>query len=601
MTSMLTPIIKATKGKDVKAFYTLSEYNEWKDLPGSDKYSIKYYKGLGTSTSSEAREYFKSIETSKVSYTNCDDLDDVISLAFSKTKADDRKQWLLQYDPEIYIDQSEKQVTVHDFIHKDLIHFSNHDNVRSIPNVMDGLKPSQRKVLYGCLKKNVKKEMKVAQLSGAVAEVSAYHSGEASLQGTIVAMAQTFVGSNNVNLLQPNGQFGTRLQGGKDAASSRYIFTQLNPLTLDIFKADDDALLKYLDDDGQSIEPMYYAPIIPMILVNGATGIGTGFSTSVPSHDPRAVAENVLRVLDGKTSEDMTPWYRNFKGTITATDKGWQTTGVYRRLDDTTVEITELPIGKWTDDYKEFLETAAFDEPADGKKRKQSVPISSYENHSTESHVRFKVKLSKKISDADMLSLLRLTSAVSTTNMHLYNSRGVIQKYETTEDIFQEFSKVRLALYEARREYVIGKLEKELLYLRNKHRFLLEIQEDKLTIYKRNRAEVEADLSAAGYARMESDAATEGSVGDYNYLTQMQISSFTSEKLEELAKNIRNKEVALATMQDSTASQLWKQDIDAMLLSYAESALAEEEEDDPRLQSSVVAQSSKKRRKQVAV
>merc|ERR1712125_310469 len=134
--------------------------------------------------------------------------------------------------------------------------------------------------------RNLRNDMKVAQLVGYVAEHSAYHHGEASMAGAIVAMAQDFVSTNNINLLEPSGQFGTRLQGGKDAASARYIYTRLSPLTRLIFSPLDDAVLSYQEEEGQNIEPYWYCPVIPMILVNGAEGIGTGWSTSIPNYDP---------------------------------------------------------------------------------------------------------------------------------------------------------------------------------------------------------------------------------------------------------------------------------------------------------------------------
>ena len=166
----------------------------------------------------------------------------------------------------VYIDHSSDTISYSDFIDRELIHFSNADNVRSIPSMVDGLKPGQRKILFACFKRGksmIKNEIKVAQLSGYVAEHSAYHHGETSLASTIVGMAQTFVGSNNIALLHPAGQFGTRLLGGKDAASPRYIFTKLPALTRLIFHPDDDAPAEYLEDDGQSIEPRHYMPVIP--------------------------------------------------------------------------------------------------------------------------------------------------------------------------------------------------------------------------------------------------------------------------------------------------------------------------------------------------
>ena len=161
------------------------------------------------------------------------------------------------------------------------------DNIRSIPSMADGLKPGQRKVMYGCFKRNLKAEIKVAQLAGYVSEKTAYHHGEQSLTMTIVGLAQNFVGSNNINLLEPAGQFGTRIavsrrdyvadgQGGKDAASARYIFTNLPRITRTIFHPADDALLNYTYEDGAKIEPEYYLPTVPLVLINGAEGIGTG-------------------------------------------------------------------------------------------------------------------------------------------------------------------------------------------------------------------------------------------------------------------------------------------------------------------------------------
>ena len=185
-----------------------------------------------------------------------------------------------------------------DFIDKELILFSRYDNTRSIPCVVDGLKPSQRKVLFGAFKRKLYSEIKVIQFSGFVSEHAAYHHGEQSLNSTIIGMAQDFVGSNNINYLVPNGQFGTRLLGGKDAASPRYIYTLLSKITRMIFKEEDDFLCRYLVDEGQSIEPEYYLPILPMVLVNGSEGIGTGYSTTIPNYNPIDIVNYIKAKLN---------------------------------------------------------------------------------------------------------------------------------------------------------------------------------------------------------------------------------------------------------------------------------------------------------------
>ena len=286
----ITPIVKATKGKGPNkrevSFFTIPEYETWKARNDNGKgWVLKYYKGLGTSTTEDAKKYFsdlgKHLKPFKVAN---DDSRALIDMAFNKKKADDRKEWLRAFEDGTFMDHSVDEIPIEDFVNKELILFSRADNVRSIPCAVDGFKPGQRKILFSCFKRNLKSEIKVAQLAGYVSEHSAYHHGEISLCMTIVNMAQVFVGSNNLNLLQPLGQFGTRLQGGKDAASPRYIFTNLSSLARTIFHPADDPLLNYLNDDGQSIEPEWYIPVIPMLLVNGGDGIGTGWSTGIPNY-----------------------------------------------------------------------------------------------------------------------------------------------------------------------------------------------------------------------------------------------------------------------------------------------------------------------------
>ena len=291
---MNTPILKARKGSQEVMFYNDGEYEAWKEENDLRGWKIKYYKGLGTSTAKEFREYF---ENKKVVMFNCSGAEcrDRIDMVFNKKRAGDRKTWLENYDRDDFMDTSLEEVTYGDFIDKEMIHFSKYDCDRSIPNLMDGLKTSQRKILFAAFKRKLVHEIKVAQFSGYVSEHSGYHHGEQSLNGAIVNMAQNFVGSNNINLFLPNGQFGTRLQGGSDSASERYIFTALANMARIIFRTDDDKVLRYLEDDGTPVEPDWYAPIIPMILVNGSKGIGTGFSCDIPPFNPSQIIQYLER------------------------------------------------------------------------------------------------------------------------------------------------------------------------------------------------------------------------------------------------------------------------------------------------------------------
>ena len=206
---MVTPIIKATHTNKIKSFYTLTDYNDWKSKKDNSKWKIKYYKGLGTSTAKEAKEYFKNLKINQ--YITEGKTDECMELAFKKTEADQRKDWLKKYNEEEILDYNEEETRIEDFVHKELIHFSNADNMRSIGSCIDGLKVSQRKILFSCFKRKLKSEIRVAQLSGYVSEQAAYHHGEMSLQGAIVGMAQNFVGANNINLYNRMVSLGLEL------------------------------------------------------------------------------------------------------------------------------------------------------------------------------------------------------------------------------------------------------------------------------------------------------------------------------------------------------------------------------------------------------
>merc|ERR1719353_2656776 len=342
----VTPIVKVWKDgkkegerKEERSFFTINEFQAWRNRTnGGRGWKSKYYKGLGTSTTKEAKEYFRDIENHELRFRWASERDgQAIHLAFNKKRADDRKEWINAYEEGTFVDHSKPTVGYQDFIYKELVQFAKYDVSRSIPCLVDGFKPSQRKVMYCAFKKKLKNDIKVAQFVGYISEQSAYHHGETSLENTIVNLAQTFVGANNTNLLVPSGQFGTRLQGGKDHAASRYIYTRLSPATRLMFHADDDPVVDYLDEEGQSIEPAWYCPILPTVLVNGADGIGVGWSTFLPNFNPRDLIRNIRKMLRGQKMQEMMPWYRGFKGSINQDGKEegrFEVSGVIRKVDE---------------------------------------------------------------------------------------------------------------------------------------------------------------------------------------------------------------------------------------------------------------------------
>ena len=571
---MNTPILKAKKGNVELDFYNDGEYNEWKKENDNKGWKIKYYKGLGTSTGKEFREYFEKKKI--VGFEHSEKSDDAIDMVFNKKRADDRKDWLKLYDRNAYLDTTKTNVSYEEFINRELIHFSKYDCDRSIPNLMDGLKISLRKILFSGFKKNLTSEIKVAQFSGYVSEHSGYHHGEASLNAAIVGMAQNFVGSNNINLFMPNGQFGTRLQGGKDSASERYIFTQLNKITRSIFPITDDNILTYLNDDGTTVEPIYYAPIIPMILINGTKGIGTGFSTDIMCYNPLNIIEYIKNKLLSIEDDDIEfiPYYEGFKGTILKiTDERYLIKGLYEKIAVDKIKVTELPVGYWTEDFKELIENLI--EPGvdkDGKK----IPaiIKDYDDLSKDTNVDFTITFMKsKLEELEkskgdygcngLEKLLKLYTTNSTTNMHLFDANDTLHKYENIPEIIDAYYETRLKMYETRKEYMIDALEKELVLLSNKAKYIKENLDGTIDLRKKKKNQVIEMLQEKGYNIIDDDE-------DYKYLIKMTMDSVTEENVDKLLKDTRNKETELEIIKNTTIYKMWITEIDNLREQYIE-------------------------------
>lgn len=565
----ITPLIKVKKGHVIKSFYSLPEYYSWKKVTeGWEKYTVKYYKGLGTSTSSEAKEYFKNMKRHKIPFLYKDNKDDeAIELAFSKKKIEERKQWLTEWmesssrreSTGLYAEQRDC-ITFSEFINKELILFSNMDNERSIPNIMDGLKPGQRKVIYTCFKRNDKKEVKVVQLAGSVAEKSAYHHGECSLMLTIINLAQDYVGSNNINLLQPIGQFGTRLEGGKDSASPRYIFTKLNKMTRLIFPEIDDCILKYLEDDNQSIEPEWYCPIIPMILINGASGIGTGWATKIPNFNPKDVINNIKKLINDEEVDEMIPWYKNFKGCITKLEKGrFLVKGNIESVESNILNITELPIKVWSQNYKEKILEEML----------SKGQITDIKDHSTDKDVNFFITLAATNKTKEgFLKQFKLETALSLNSMVLFDSENILRRYESIEEILKDFFKVRKIKYIERKNYLEGILGAQVAKLSNQARFIREKIEGGILIENKKKAEIVQQLIEKKFSPdpvkkwIEGDDSREST--QFDYLIQMQIIKLSEEEKNKLLNEEKKKTEELVILKKKNWQDMWIDDLNKL-------------------------------------
>lgn len=642
----ITPIVRGFKGNsDPINFYTIADYENFKSSDAGASYSFKYYKGLGTSSTHEMQEYFKKMQDITINYEYVKDAEYDINMAFKKSMASERKEWLKTYNPNDTIVYScakkHKVLPLNEFIHKDLKHFSNADNIRSIPNIMDGLKPSQRKVLYGTLLKcgAANTSIKVAQLSGYISEKTCYHHGEMSLEQTIVSMAQQFVGKNNVNWFAPLGMFGTRLAGGKDHASSRYIFTKINPITYKTFRKEDEKLLKYLDDDGETIEPEIYFPVVPVILINGSEGIGTGYSTSIPSFNPIQVAEECIKYASGETiTNEWTPWYNGFKGVVHRKNILLGSDEISSMGDDTSVSgnsnlnsfvsegvfsvsivekkitVTELPIGMWTESYKEFLEeqislftefkkkyntsgtsstnSSSSSKTGDEKSKSGSsssssstvsaprFPIINYVNRCTDKDVHFEIfyesengLFDKEPSNFRMYCLvkLKLYSKINISNMYLYVGNELV-KFGSVREILEHFCAVRLEKYIERKDLILKEWRESVLLLREKIRFLELVITGDLILFKKPKCEI-YELLKSHHFQLKDDS--------YDYCIKMPIESFTLEKIVDLRNMMDQLNLKISDLENKTANQIWIEELKEWITQIHSVSSLSKETNDP--------------------
>lgn len=568
LTSMLTPVVRVFgRGGAVKNFYNVPEFDRY--MSGSPVHSrVKYYKGLGTSTSSDAKEYFR--EMKRVVYTHepvefdrvilehevrPDDTvkivlrteaqtpDDAMDMAFNKARSNDRKDWLRRYDEKV-LDYTRTSVPFVDFVNKELRLFSLDDLARSIPSAIDGLKTSQRKILYACkLRPRSAGELRVAQLAGFVSEKAAYHHGEASLQSTIIGLAQNFVGSNNVPLLEANGQFGSRLANGKDAASARYIYTDARKVVQFLFPDRDEPVLeRALDDDRNPVEPVHYAPVIPMVLVNGANGIGTGFSTNVPKFNPSDLVDACLAMLEGKASpRDIVPWYRGFTGEITLQDDKWVSKGVYKKTSPTTLEIHELPLGTWTTDYLAWLEEKS------GAKRVHA--------HHTESIVKFVLHFDPGVLQSmDIENDLKLVSdkGLGVNNMYLFDHTGTIKLYNSVAEIMSDHFAERLRVYALRKDHEVKDLGQRVALVSTKAMFVGDVVSGALVLNNAPEDLLDRHGSSKNWTRVN---------GSFDYLEKMPMNSVTGRRYEALLRERDELIETLAKLRSTDPRDMFREDL----------------------------------------
>jgi len=561
----VTPIMKIYDDKKyIRYFYRLGDWNKYKVENNVNKYHKKYFKGLGTIEDQEMKNFFKNIKKHLIRfhYDKKVDTEDLIDLVFEKKRSDDRKEWMKSYTPTDIIDKFVTKQTYDKFINSELMEWSMEDNKRMIPNIMDGFKPVQRKILYVFHKENIKGETKVISLSGSLMKSAAYHNGDASSNKAIISMAQNFVGSNNINLILGKGNFGSRLKGGSNAASPRYIYTKLSDITPYIFKKEDNDILTYQNDDGFPIEPIFYVPIIPMILVNGGTGIGSGYSSNIPSYNPVDIVTYLLKKIKGvKKNIELKPYAKDFKGELILDKENnrYVSKGIITKMSDYIYDITELPLGTWNDSYYEFLDDLSNDKK-DPKTNKliRKAYVREWVKDGNDKDVKIKVYLHKDVPKEFIKNYwksLKMETYISLSNMHLFDENQKIQKYDTQYDIIDKYFTVRLEYYEKRKQFQIKKLKYDIDIIINRIQFVKEVIEDRLKINKRGREQIETDLTKLKLMKVDDS---------YSYLLNMSIVSLTKEKIVELKEELDRTKDKCKILESTPIENIWMDELNEL-------------------------------------
>lgn len=547
-----TPLVRATTTKaENREFMTEREFNDWyQQLPAQHGYTIKYYKGLGTSTPKDAKLCFQHLSKYLITIDCQQGADQELLVDFFDSKrAAQRKALLMQpIQLEDKVDYTQDRVLLGKFLMSELLEFSRYNNERSLAHVIDGFKPAQRKILWTMLTSAVG-SIKVAQLSGEVAKRTHYKHGEASLNETIVKMAQDFpLSGNNINLLMPDGMFGNR--HGDEAASPRYIYTRVEPIAKALFPADDFPILNMLQQEGETIEPMFMVPVIPMVLINGTSGIGSGFSSDVPPFNPRDVmawcrAYILHRQSGGGVAPTFTalPWWEGFAGPIEPRERGVVLQGVLQRTTEQQVVVTDLP--RATNDYRLHP-------------KKDEALLQAYPHQcivaNTDVHVHLTLQFEQPVSPELWHKLQqRAQLQVDMTNMTLWSAQTLYPVvYASAQAILLEHAQIRAAYYVRRKAHQMQELQASILRNGEEYRFICQVMDEPTFLMRQAHDVVVARLQAARYVPIN---------GSFEHLLRLPVAAMTQEQLAKLKRQSEQLTQTLQALEKQSEWDLWLADL----------------------------------------
>lgn len=557
-----TPIvkIKLPGSKDPIPFYSFKEYHKWQRANPNQRFTAKYYKGLGTSTTAEGKEYFANMEKNVMKLVVDSKDKRLLDSVFDSQEVEWRKDWMTKanaFTGEIDIDRSKTSLTISDFVHREMVHFALLGNARALAHSVDGLKPSQRKILWAMMKRGRNESSKVAQLSGYISEASSFHHGEVSLQETMIKMAQNFTGGNNINYLVPEGQFGSRQQLGNDHAAPRYIFTKLSRFARLLFPSDDDPLLDYVDEEGTIVEPTHYVPIIPTLLCNGSVGIGFGFSSNIPSFHPLDVAASVRAMINGESAKQvakrLVPWAVGFQGHVRKGPEGeFIAVGKYGAYQNGNLHISELPWSTSIEAFRNHVSQLATNDVV--------LRIADY---SGANHVDIDLSVDRECMTtwAEVETGMALAQRIY-VNGTVFSPNGTLAPLDSDlSPVLQWHYDRRLDLYKKRRTRILHERQQELARLESTLSFVTAFRAGKIDIVNATDDSLLKSCQKLNMVRVEES---------FDYVLRKPITFFTRTSLEKLQSDIQRVKEEIAVLTKLTPVKMWQTELDKFEAHYLE-------------------------------
>jgi DNA topoisomerase-2 len=546
-----TSLIRVSVDKQQLGFYSQTEFDEWvadRRAQGLGIGTCKYFKGLGTSSATLAKEYFRNLSDNTIAMHHTGaECANALDMAFNKKRSDHRKEFLTSCDPRAYVDYRADVTTVNTFVTSELLpQYALASVVRAIPSVVDGFKEALRKSFYGAhMIKIPNGGLSVANAAGEIASKTKYHHRTTALEDTIIGMTADYAGTSNVNLFLPLGQFGTRYK--HQAASAAYPLIALNdPIESLLYPPADDPILVHKVDEGHLVEPEVYTPVIAMVLVQGARGIATGWSTDVPQFHPVDVIDATRSLLDGNQIPQLTPWYRGFSGPIVSDGEGhFSVSGLVEWVRGD-IHVREVPPFREVEAYKDDWIKAAYTD--------KEIHIGEC---GTDEVVHLILK-NATVSRTETLKELGLVKRIGYNNMHLLNAAGVLTKYATPEEILREHATVRISAYARRISHQISMCERDVT-VSNAKIMYIEHNLNETFVMKtlRNSKDAGEACRALGLPEHPVD-------GGYNFLLTMSQISLVAENVDRLRNKAQEMRDELERLRTLTPQNVWREELAAL-------------------------------------